>query len=124
MFDDLIREMDADILDSFGVPAVLADPHDQQATSIMVVIDRDVQVIAEDGYTAITRTHAAFNAPTAWEVQRGNDLVTANERFRLVSPITDDGSMSQWVVQKKGPHDLQDITDAAAVLTTIINEDW
>ena len=122
MFDDLIREMDDVVLDTFGIPAVVTDPVNRLAHPVMVVVDRDIEVLAGDGYTTVTQTHASFNPPTEWQVERGHEIVTPSERYRLVSPISDDGSMGAWVVQKIGAVDLQDITDAGALLNKIVNE--
>lgn len=122
MFDDLIRDMDNVVLDTFGIPAVVTDPVEQQVHPVMVVIDRDIQVVSDDGYTTITQTHASFNPPTEWQVERGHEVVTTSERYRLVSPISDDGSMGNWVVQKIGTVDLQDLTDIDVLLNTIVNE--
>lgn len=121
-FDDLIRDMDDIVLDTFGVPAVVTDPVEQQVHPVMVVIDRDIQVVSDDGYTTITQTHASFNPPKQWQVERGHEVVTTSERYRLVTPISDDGSMGNWVVQKIGTVDLQDITDAGELLNAIVNE--
>lgn len=123
-FDDLIRDMDADILDTFGVPAVILNAVEKVSFGTMVVIDRDIHVLSDDGYTTVNQTHASFNPPAAWKAVRGNEIVTALERLRLVSPISSDGSMSSWVVQKISDYDVQDITDVSAVLDSIVNEDW
>lgn len=122
MFDDLIRDMDDVVLDTFGIPAVVTDPVNRLAHPVMVVVDRDIEVLSSDGYTTVTQTQASFNPPTEWQVERGNEIVTSTERYRLVSPNSDDRSMGNWVVQKIGAVDLQDITDAGELLNTIVNE--
>lgn len=123
MFDDLINDLDATCLDAFGVPCLFKNPDTQQTVEGMVVIDKDVAVISDDGYSTLRQTHASFTQRTI-PSKKGVEVITANGRYRLSSPISDDGSMAQWVVLPISNNDVQDAARLAGSLDSVINQEW
>lgn len=123
MFDDLVRDLDAHVLDAFGIPCIFIDPATGATADGAVVIDRDVQVLSDDGYTTLRQTHASFTR-TAIEPAGGIELQTATERFRLSSPLADDGSLLVWRVVRISANDALETQDAVQTLASTINGEW
>ena len=120
MFDDLIREMDADIYDAFGRSVVLIKP-DESLVVFTGVIDHEVESFTPDGQYQGTETH--LTADQAVGVQPKSNIADGNKRYRVLKKLESDGFMTRWQLVPINDFDYEVLEGVTAALDQIINEE-
>lgn len=61
--------------------------------NITVIIDRDVDVIAENGMTTVRRTVVSLQKSEVGVVESGHKIITATETLTVQAVMSDDGTV-------------------------------
>lgn len=72
-----------------GVDATFENDSDSKPCT--VIIDRDVEVIAENGLTTVKRTHISLRKSQVGKVVAGDRIVCVDEAFTVKEILSDDG---------------------------------
>lgn len=87
-FDELIADMDASIIEVFGVPALF-----NGTTSCTIVIDRNVERVLGSGELLVEHTELTINKSETGEIVKGDQFEVGAETFKVSRIITDDNSI-------------------------------
>lgn len=120
-FDDEFRDADAVIVDAFGDSGRYIQSSTGSVFETPIILDRDLKVLSEDGYSTVTQTHASLLKPS-FGCEQGDVIEQGAEHYRVVGPLSDDSSMVTLVVSKISGYDLQRLLAAAPVLNQVLTE--
>jgi len=91
-FEAHLSAADSAVTEHLGTPNCSYKGTAGEVLSMHMIIDKDVQVLKEDGYTTVRQTHASFKKLAF--VMHSDDVIHANEEtYRVVEPLSDDGHM-------------------------------
>ena len=120
-FDDLIREMDADILDSFGNTLTAIEPAGA-AVEFLGIIDEEVATFTPDGAYQGTETH--LSADQTVGLQAKWNISTGSKKYRIVRALEADGFMVRYLLAPISTYDFEVLEQVDQVLNEIVNNQW
>lgn len=100
-FDAHLSVADSAITEHLGTAGSSYKGIEGEVIDLHIILEQDVQVVKEDGYTTLRQTHASFaKLPFA---MCADDLITCKgEAYRLVEPLFDDGFMVTVSLVRRG----------------------
>lgn len=100
-FDEQFTVADAAIDEHLGTADCSYKGADGEALGINIILEKDVQVIKEDGYTVLRQTHASFSK-LAFEMHSDDLISCGGDKYRVVETLADDGTRVTVSLTRRG----------------------
>lgn len=100
-FDEQLAAADTAITEHLGTSGCSYKGADGEVPDMHMIIEKDVQVIKEDGYTSVRQTHASF-AKLNFDINSDDLITCSGSAYRVVEVISDDGSMVTVSLIRRG----------------------
>lgn len=73
---------------------------DAMPVPVDVYVDRDIQTLGDVRQTVAGRVEVAYVLSALYRPEQGGVLVVDGDRYENASAISDDGSISRWMVRR------------------------